>query len=328
MLLDFLFTEPSPKPGRRWPTRASPSRLFRLPKGATHHDPTPRTVPGTAPMKFSVVIVEYASWPLTLRCIESLRKAGFEDFEVVVVDNGGSEPAPDLPPGTVVVESGRNLGFARAVNRGISASSGEFVVLINPDSLVGEGFFEGIEAFLDADPKVGVVGPRILDGFDGELQLSARREVSLVSGLLGRTSLLTRLFPDNSLVKSQFPAVTATDAPAKVDWVSGACMAIRRDALGSVGPLDERFFMYFEDADFCRRVRETGHAVYYLPHVEVVHEAGGSTGDRPRAIFDLHKSAFLYHRKHGKHGPFGLFSGAVLLGLAARAVAKFAASRS
>jgi GT2 family glycosyltransferase len=276
-------------------------------------------------VKFSVVIVEYASWPLTLQCIESLRATGHGDFDVVVVDNGSEGKPSDVPSETVVVESGRNLGFACAVNRGILASSGEVVVLINPDSLVGEDFFEGIEAFLETNPKVGVVGPRILDE-GGELQLSARREVSLVSGLLGRTSLLTRLFPDNPLVKSQFPAVTATDAPTRVDWVSGACMAVRRETLDAVGPLDERFFMYFEDADLCRRVRDAGYGVYYLPSVEVVHEAGGSTGNRVRAVFDLHKSAFLYHRKHGKHGPFGLFSGAVLLGLAARAFAKLAAS--
>jgi GT2 family glycosyltransferase len=276
-------------------------------------------------LKFSIVIVEYASWPLTLRCIESLRATRHGGFEVIVVDNGSEGKPSGIPSGTVVVESGRNLGFARAVNRGVAASSGEVVVLINPDSLVGEGFFEGIEAFFGTNPRAAAAGPRILDG-NGELQLSARREVSLVSGLLGRTSLLTRLFPDNSLVKGQFPAVTATEAPAKVDWVSGACMAVRRETLGSVGPLDERFFMYFEDADLCRRIRESGLDVYYLPDIEVSHQAGGSTKDRARAVWNLHKSAFLYHRKHGSHGPLNLFSATVFLGLAIRAAAKLAAS--
>lgn len=273
-------------------------------------------------MKFSAIIVEYASWPLTLRCIESLRSSGGGDVEIIVVDNDTSDP-PELPAGTSVIRNGRNLGFARAVNIGVAASSGELAILINPDSLVEAAFFDKIEAFFDANPRAAVAGPRILDG-DGGLQLSARREVSLVSGLFARTSLLTRLLPRSSFVKRQFPAATDAEAPLEVDWVSGACMAVRREALDSVGPMDERFFMYFEDADLCRRVREAGHTIHYLPPVKVVHQAGGSTKSRPRAVFDLHKSAFLYHRKHGSRGPLNLFSAFVILGLAARAASKLA----
>ena len=275
-------------------------------------------------MRFSVVIVNYASWPLTVRCVDSLYETGYEDFEVVVVDNDSPEP-PQLPPGVRLIRNHQNLGFARASNRGIAVSSGEYLVLINPDSLVERGFFEKVEAFFEEDHSAGIAGPRILDE-DGELQLSARREISLVSGLLGRTSLLTRLFPKSSLVKSQFPAVTSLDAPTQVDWVSGACMLLRRRLIEQVGAFDERFFMYFEDADLCRRGREAGWSVVYLPHVEVVHEAGGSSRSRPRAIWLLHRSAFLYHRKHGAHGPLNLFSLLVLVGLSARALAKLVVS--
>jgi N-acetylglucosaminyl-diphospho-decaprenol L-rhamnosyltransferase len=172
---------------------------------------------------------------------------------------------------------------------------------------------------------VGIAGPRILDS-EGDLQLSARREISALSGFLGRTSLLTRLFPKSSLVKSQFPAVTDQSRPTSVDWVSGACMVVRRDTLRDIGPLDERFFMYFEDADLCRRARAAGWLVYYLPHVEIVHQTGASSRSRPKAIWLLHKSAFLYHRKHGAQGPFGVYSAAVLAGLAFRALAKLGTS--
>ena len=161
---------------------------------------------------------------------------------------------------------------------------------------------------------------------DGELQLSARREISALSGFLGRTSLLTHLFPKSSIVKSQFPAVTDQSHPTSVDWVSGACMVVRRDTLRDVGPLDERFFMYFEDADLCRRARTAGWLVYYLPHVEIVHQTGASSRSKPKAIWLLHKSAFLYHRKHGIHGPFGAYSAMVLAGLALRALAKLGIS--
>src|SRR5918993_701964 len=212
-------------------------------------------------MKFSVIIVNYVSWPLALRCIESLRQTRCGDFEVFVVDNDSVEP-PELPSSVRLIRNKENVGFARAHNRGIAASSGDLVVLINPDTLVERDFFRSLEGFFGENPRVGVAGPKILDS-QGELQLSARREISALSGFLGRTSLLTCLFPKSSLVKSQFPAVTEGSHPASVDWVSGACMAIRRDAMRQIGPLDERFFMYFEDADLCRRARAAGWLVYY-----------------------------------------------------------------
>ncbi len=275
-------------------------------------------------MKFSVIIVNYHSWPLTLACVASLRAAGRGDAEIVVVDND-SGSVPDLPPGVRLVRSGENLGLTKAWNREIPNTTGDLVVLLNPDTVVEEDFFGRVEDFFEGEPSAGVAGPRILDA-DGELQLSARKEISLLSGLLGRTSLLTRLFPKSPLVKNQFPALAELSRPAKVDWVSGACMVVRRRTLEEISPLDERFFLYFEDVDLCRRAREGGWPVFYLPDVEVLHQTGGSSRSKPRAIWLLHKSAFLYHRKHGPHGPLNLFSAAVLAGLAGRALAKLAAS--
>jgi N-acetylglucosaminyl-diphospho-decaprenol L-rhamnosyltransferase len=275
-------------------------------------------------MKFSVVIVNYASWPLTLRCIDSLRETGYEDFETVIVDNDRRE-RPDLSDGVRLIRNPDNVGVARAWNQGIAASTGELMIFINPDTIVKNDFFELVEAFFADEPSMGVAGPRILNE-DGTLQLSARKEFNMTSGLLGRTSLLTRLFPKSSLVKSQFPAITDVSLPARVDWVSGACMIARRRALEEIGPVDEQFFMYFEDADLCRRAREAGWLVYYLPEVEVVHHAGGSSRSRVRAIWRLHKSAFLYHRKHGAHGPLSLYSVFIVVGLTARALVKIAVS--
>jgi len=275
-------------------------------------------------MKFSVLIVNYASWPFTLRCIESLRATGYGDFEIFVIDNDSVEP-PELPSQVRLIRNNENVGFARAHNRGVAASTGNLAVLINPDTVVERDFFERLEGFFSKNPDVGIAGPRIVDS-DGKLQLSARREIGALSGLLGRTSLLTRLFPKSSLVKSQFPAVTEGTHPTPVDWVSGACMVIRRETLREIGPLDERFFMYFEDADLCRRARAADWLVYYLPHVEIIHQTGASSHSRPKSIWLLHKSAFLYHRKHGAHGPLGVYSAVVLVGLAVRALAKLGMS--
>jgi N-acetylglucosaminyl-diphospho-decaprenol L-rhamnosyltransferase len=278
-------------------------------------------------VKFSIIMVNYKSWPYTLRCIDSLYATGYEDFEVTVVDNEG-RAAPEIPHPVRLVHNSENVGFARACNQGIATSNGEYVIFINPDTTVEEGFFESLEGFLDEDTKVGVAGTRILDD-EGKLQLSARKELSFVSGLLGRTSLLTRLFPKSPLVRRLFPAAEELNGPTMVDWVSGACMIVRRRTLEEIGPMDERFFMYFEDADLCRRAREAGWLVYYLPQVEVLHHTGASSRHhlraRLKAIWNLHKSAFLYHRKHGPHGPLQLYSLLTLLGLGARALAKLGA---
>ena len=190
-------------------------------------------------MNFSVVIVNYDSWPHTLRCVAALYGTGYKDFEVLVVDNG-REPPPDLPASVRLIRNPENAGFARACNQGIAASEGDCVVLINPDVLVERDFFSVLETFLDGNPGAGIVGPRVLDAY-GDLQLSARREISFVSGLLGRTSFLTRLLPNSAAVKRMFPAADKLSGPTEVDWVSGACMAVRRETLQEIGGLDERF---------------------------------------------------------------------------------------
>jgi N-acetylglucosaminyl-diphospho-decaprenol L-rhamnosyltransferase len=277
-------------------------------------------------VKFSIITVNYASWPYTLRCVDSLYKTGYEDFEVVIVDNDQESAVPEIPHPVRLIRNPENVGFARACNQGVFASDGEYVVFINPDTLVEEGFFERLERFFDENPRAGIVGPRIVDA-EGNLQLTARKELSFISGVLGRTSLLTRLFPKNPLVRHLFPAAEKLTGSTTVDWVSGTCMLVRRRTLKEIGLLDERFFMYFEDADLCRRAREAGWLVYYLPQVEVLHHSGASSGNRSRAIWDLHKSAFLYHRKHDPHGPLGLHSLLALVGLAGRALTRLAASQ-
>src|SRR5918992_1015214 len=146
-------------------------------------------------MKFSVIIVNYASWPMTLRCIESLQQTRYTDLEVLVVDNDSVE-VPELPSWVRLIRNKENVGFARAHNRGIAASSGDPVVLINPDTLVERDFFAHLEAFLSENSKAGISGRRIVAS-DGHPHLPARGEVSPLPGVLGRPPLLTRLFPKN-----------------------------------------------------------------------------------------------------------------------------------
>src|SRR5215208_5018859 len=126
-------------------------------------------------MKFSVIIVNYASWPLTLRCIEALQQTRYGDFEIFVVDNDSVKP-PELPSLVRLISNKENIGFARAHNRGIAASSGDPIVLINPDTLVERDFFAHLEGFVSENPRVGIFGPRIVDS-EAHLQPSARRRI-------------------------------------------------------------------------------------------------------------------------------------------------------
>src|SRR5919107_3125750 len=117
-------------------------------------------------VKFSIITVNYRSWPYTLRCVDSLYKTGYEDFEVVVVDNDQESVVPEIPHPVRLIRNPENVGFARACNQGTVASSGEHVVFVNPDTLVEDGFFEGLERFFDENPRAGVVSPGIV-GADG-----------------------------------------------------------------------------------------------------------------------------------------------------------------
>ncbi|NVM27039.1 MAG: glycosyltransferase, partial [Desulfobacterales bacterium] len=164
-----------------------------------------------------------------------------------------------------------------------------------------DGFFEPILRYMEQHPYVGIVGPKILN-HDGSVQGSARTFPTPLTGLFGRSSVLTRFFPNNPFTRANI-LTTRSDGktPMEVDWVSGACMVVRRKALDDVGLLDERFFMYWEDADWCRRMWRKGGKVVYFPQASVVHYVGASSGQAPlRSIFEFHKSSYRLFEKYNK----------------------------
>ena len=148
-------------------------------------------------------------------------------------------------------------------------------------------------------PEAGVAGPRLLDP-DGAIQGSARRDPSAWTALFGRSAPLTRLFPNNRVSQREIPALSVEDGgPIQVDWISGACLVARRTAWEEVGLLDERFFLFWEDADWCRRFRQAGWHVYYVPSASGTHLVGVSRARRRLgSIRDFHVSAYRYYRKH------------------------------
>jgi GT2 family glycosyltransferase/glycosyltransferase involved in cell wall biosynthesis len=252
-----------------------------------------------------IIIVNYNSTDYLLRCIKSIYGSLRElPAKVFVQDNASQDGVDRLKaefPKVILSKNRYNMGFSRAINNALRQGDSPYIVLLNPDSYVMDGFFEPILRHMEENPDVGIVGPKILD-HDGSVQGSARTFPTPLTGLFGRSSLLTRLFPNNRLTRENI-LTTRSDgkSPMEVHWVSGACMVVRRKAVDHVGLMDERFFLYWEDADWCRRMRRKGWKVVYFPESPVVHYAGASSEQAPlRSILEFHKSSYRLFEKYRK----------------------------
>ncbi|MEW6319597.1 MAG: glycosyltransferase family 2 protein [Acidobacteriota bacterium] len=256
--------------------------------------------------ELAVVIVNFNAGEALEETLSSLAPGleGF-DWEAVVVDNAsndGSERHAERAGDRVALRRmGANAGFARGVNAGIAASSAPLVLILNPDCRLVPGAVKALTDVLAAHADAAIVGPRILNA-DGTLQESARGDPTLLTGLFGRTSRLSRWFPDLAIVKRNLAAERAVAAglpSVPVDWVSGAAMLARREALAAVGGFDEGYFLYWEDADLCRRLRDAGWLTRYVPAATVVHHVGQSSRHaRALAIEAFHDSAYRYYVTH------------------------------
>ena len=250
----------------------------------------------------SALIVNYRAYVELDACLASLHGQR-PVVEIVVVDQHADAPEqqrleqryPDvrwLPQTT-------NSGFSAGVNLAAGQASGAFLYLVNPDAIVHDGAPARLAEYLAAHPRVGAVGSRVLDP-DGTVQGSARRFPGLSTLVAGRASLLTRLIPGNALSRRNVVGADALTEPTEVDWVSGASMMIRRDVFEGVGGMDERFFLYWEDADLCRRLAARGLATVYVPGAAVTHLVGRSSRNSARSIVAFHQSAYRYFHKHAR----------------------------
>ena len=261
----------------------------------------------------TTIVISYNQKKLLVDCLDSLVGAapGWQ-HEVIVVDNASGDdsvaatqrwcPADGEFPLPLLIANHDNLGFTRANNQGMEIAHGRYIVLLNNDTVVHPGAFARAVEYLDEHPDIGVAGLRLLNA-DGSLQLSCRRFPSFQQALFNRYSLLTRLFPNNRFSREYLMTDESHDTVRDVDWVSGACLVIRREAMEDVGHLDERFFMYSEDVDYCYRVWAAGWRVAYLPFAEVVHYIGQSTSkNRTKTIVERHRSMWRFYRKHYSRG--------------------------
>ncbi len=221
--------------------------------------------------------------------------------EVIVVDNasgdGSVEDTRAQFPVVRLLAQERNLGFGRGHNKAISVARGRYILLLNPDTIIGERSLPDLVACAHSRPEAGILGPRILNP-DGSVQYSARSFPTLAAGFF-RNSILGRLFPRNRYTREYLQSDWDHHDTREVDWVSGAAMLIRREALKDLTGLDEDYYMYVEDVDICWRARKAGWTVLFCAESEIKHKKARASDLAPnRMIYHHHRSMYLFFRKH------------------------------
>jgi GT2 family glycosyltransferase len=265
----------------------------------------------STPAAVDVIVVTYNSRPVARRCIESAisdLRGGV--WRVTVVDNASRDGTIDSLAGlegTRVIANQVNAGFGAAVNQAAAGSAAPLLWILNPDCIVHHGAFAALARTLDAHPDCAMAAPQLLNA-DGSVQASARGNPTAWTGLFGRHSLLSRLFPRAPQARRNLPAqdiVASRVESAPVDWVMGAAMLVRRDRFDAVGGFDPRYFLYWEDADLCRRLWARGWSTRYVPGARVTHPGGESAAtDAAMATRAFHRSAYRYYATHVVPSPW------------------------
>jgi GT2 family glycosyltransferase len=242
-----------------------------------------------------VVIVSYNSRDRLRGCVEPLSEAS--GVRTIVVDNASPEESLSVLAGLDVatIALDRNEGFAAGCNAGWRAGAGEYVLFLNPDARIDPASLERLADVLDADSRVGIAAPRILEP-DGSLDFSQRRFPRLRS-TYAHALFLHRIFRPAAWTSELVEDARAYERPGSPDWASGACLLVRRSLLAQLGGWDDGFFMYCEDKDLCRRARDAGYDVRFEPAAVVTHE-GGASAPRAGLSSTLATSRVRYARKH------------------------------
>jgi GT2 family glycosyltransferase len=254
--------------------------------------------------ELTLLIVTWNSWGDLARCLSSIRLAGAGGCEILVFDNGSIDGTPEKLgerfPEVRLIRSASNLGLPAAVNRGLRAARGEYVMLLDVDTEVKPGTPGRLLEFMKQRPDVALAAPRIYTPL-GTIELSARNLPSVMSGLLGRQSRLARLFPGNPFTRRYLaPENLRRSEPFRVEQVSAACMFMRRALLDEVGGWDEGYRCYWVDTDWCAELKRAGKAVYCVPDAGIVHHENNNARRKKSAwrIRHFHLGAYRLYRKH------------------------------
>jgi GT2 family glycosyltransferase len=265
-------------------------------------------------LKISVIIVSYNTSGLLKRCLESLyRYPGSHELEVFVVDNDSKDDSVQMVKDNfkdvILIENEINMGFAAANNQAYERATGDYIILLNPDTEIKPGSIDNAVNFLESHPEAALCGGRLINP-EGELDPSARRFPNSLYKLFTITGLSDK-YPDTFLGRGDFKSFDHNSV-MEVDWVPGTFTVYRQSVLKQFGLFDERFYVYYEETDLCLRIKRAGWKVYFLPDAEVIHVGGASAKTRKDLKFQKGgsqvmmfrlRSEYLYFRKN-----FGLFS--------------------
>lgn len=261
----------------------------------------------------SVCIVTYQAKDLLRNCLQSLYKNTQSNIDVIVVNNGSTDGTAAMLqgefPDVQIIENPQNEGFTKPMNQALRVGQGRYLLQLNPDTIILPGALDHLAQFLDENPEVGICGPKVLNQ-DHTLQAPCRRGESrpwpVISYFLG----FSALFPDSKFFGQYLMNYKDADETHPAAGVSGSCMLIRKEVIDQIGFLDERFFAFQEDSDFCFRAREVGWKVFYVPGAQIVHfgSMGGSHVHPYRSIYEWHKSYYLFYRKNFAQDYFFLFN--------------------
>jgi GT2 family glycosyltransferase len=251
----------------------------------------------------SIIIVNYNAGKLLQRCLSSVyTETKNAPFGVWVVDNHSTDTSilrvRQHFPQVNLIENKENVGFARANNQAILKCTGSYILLLNPDTLILENAIEKMVEFMDRNPTVGICGCKVLNK-DETLQLACRRSIPTPGVAFFRLTGLSKLFPKSKIMAKYNLTYLDPEEPQEVDAVSGAFLMIRREVVDNIGMLDERFFMYGEEMDWCLRTKKAGWTVMYYPDAEIIHHKGEcSKSNSRKATFEFYRSMYLFHKKH------------------------------
>lgn len=273
-------------------------------------------------MKLSIIILNWNAKYVLKEAIESVIKetAAFE-YEIILVDNASTDGSVEMVreaftsvnsaqgPGVIVIANKKNRGFAGGNNDGLAKAAGEYLMLLNPDTIVHDRAIEKLVQYLDAHDDVMMVGPKLLNR-DGSFQAACRRN------LPNPKNAFLHLF---GLGKGEYKRTDDPDVSGPTEAISGAAMMVRRSVYETLGGLDEQFFMYAEDLDYCKRVADKGWQTYYLADARITHLGGESTKQRKtKSIKDFYGTMWLYYRKHFQTKNFFLLNWIVYIGIVVR----------
>ncbi len=274
----------------------------------------------------SIIILNYNTCRLTVDCLQSVYDSETQyTYEVIVIDNHSSDDSVEVIreqfPQVKLIANQENTGFARANNQGMEIASGRYVLLLNSDTVVQRNTLETMISLMDRRPELGASGCKVILP-DGSLDKACKRGFPTPAASFYYAFGFSRLFPDNPRFNGYQLGYLDPDKEYEVDCLVGAFMLVRRETIEQIGGLDETFFMYGEDLDWCYRIKEAGWKIYYYPKAFIVHLKGGSARRRPlKIIYEFHRAMIIFHRKHYSKQYSFLVNGAVYVGVGVKLAA-------